>query len=359
MCSRTVACETAATIKTSSTPRVPSAIAAALAQMPMPMVVVHLPTERYVRTNQAWDSLFGGLTFEQIVSEDDLDDVRKLLNAIVDHRIDGYQRRGRFHTVDGRQILANLSLQRLRMADTPDLAITVIVPGEQAGTELSPWISFAGELVDLAVLATDHDWRVEHASNDVEALLGCEPGSIIGEALLGMVHPDDALKFLEAISGTFTLKQAKVVRVRLRAPTSSWRDLVCFVTALCEHKPPRLAVLLTGAGSEPTPTEASRTEELEQHLWRIAMEVRAAGLVQDVGNTLPVDRTREFTELSGRQWEVVTRLVDGQRVPEIARSMYLSPSTVRNHLTVVFRKFGVHSQRELVALLTNAARSTS
>jgi DNA-binding NarL/FixJ family response regulator len=89
------------------------------------------------------------------------------------------------------------------------------------------------------------------------------------------------------------------------------------------------------------------------------MEVRAAGLVQDVGNTLSVDRTREFTELSGRQWEVVTRLVDGQRVPEIARSMYLSPSTVRNHLTVVFRKFGVHSQRELVALLTNAARSTS
>ena len=41
--------------------------------------------------------------------------------------------------------------------------------------------------------------------------------------------------------------------------------------------------------------------------------------------------------------------------PEIARSMYLSQSTVRNHLTAVYRKFGVHSQRELLELLTSTA----
>jgi DNA-binding CsgD family transcriptional regulator len=28
--------------------------------------------------------------------------------------------------------------------------------------------------------------------------------------------------------------------------------------------------------------------------------------------------------------------------------MYLSPSTVRNHLSTIFRKLGVHSQAELI-----------
>ena len=52
--------------------------------------------------------------------------------------------------------------------------------------------------------------------------------------------------------------------------------------------------------------------------------------------------------LSSRQWEIVTRLLRGERVPRIARAMYLSPSTVRNHLSTIFRKLGVHSQAELI-----------
>jgi DNA-binding CsgD family transcriptional regulator len=41
--------------------------------------------------------------------------------------------------------------------------------------------------------------------------------------------------------------------------------------------------------------------------------------------------------------------------------MFLSPSTVRNHLSSVFRKLGVGSQQELISLLRqkSAASSTS
>jgi DNA-binding CsgD family transcriptional regulator len=35
----------------------------------------------------------------------------------------------------------------------------------------------------------------------------------------------------------------------------------------------------------------------------------------------------------------------------IAKRMYLSQSTVRNHLTSVYRKLGVRSQQELLTLL--------
>lgn len=63
---------------------------------------------------------------------------------------------------------------------------------------------------------------------------------------------------------------------------------------------------------------------------------------------------RELTDLTTRQWEILSRLAEGQRVPTIADELYISPSTVRNHLAVIFRKFGVHSQAELMERLRGA-----
>lgn len=58
--------------------------------------------------------------------------------------------------------------------------------------------------------------------------------------------------------------------------------------------------------------------------------------------------------LSPRQREVVDRLLRGERMPAIAAAMYLSQSTVRNHLSQVFKQFGVGSQAELLAMLRSA-----
>jgi len=49
--------------------------------------------------------------------------------------------------------------------------------------------------------------------------------------------------------------------------------------------------------------------------------------------------------------EILTRLVRGERTEDIAKALYLSPSTVRNHLTAIYKKVGVHSQVELVTKL--------
>ena len=43
-------------------------------------------------------------------------------------------------------------------------------------------------------------------------------------------------------------------------------------------------------------------------------------------------------------------LLAGERVPRIARQLYLAPSTVRNQLSSVYRKLGVSSQQELILL---------
>jgi DNA-binding CsgD family transcriptional regulator len=94
-----------------------------------------------------------------------------------------------------------------------------------------------------------------------------------------------------------------------------------------------------------------RANQLEHHLWRIALEVRAAGLLPVARRELPESHIAKFDELSPRQREIISRLVAGERVAEIARAMYLSPSTIRNHLSAIYQKFGVHSQVELIAVL--------
>ena len=55
--------------------------------------------------------------------------------------------------------------------------------------------------------------------------------------------------------------------------------------------------------------------------------------------------------LSRREFEVVRMLLHGDRVPVIARQLFVSQSTVRNHLSSVFRKLRVRSQQELIVLL--------
>ena len=50
-------------------------------------------------------------------------------------------------------------------------------------------------------------------------------------------------------------------------------------------------------------------------------------------------------------------LLDGDRVPVIARKLFISQSTVRNHLSSVFRKLRVHGQQELIHLLNESKRS--
>lgn len=54
--------------------------------------------------------------------------------------------------------------------------------------------------------------------------------------------------------------------------------------------------------------------------------------------------------LSDREAQVVRLLVTGHAVPTIARLLFISQSTVRNHLSAVFRKLRVNTQEDLTLL---------
>jgi DNA-binding NarL/FixJ family response regulator len=140
-------------------------------------------------------------------------------------------------------------------------------------------------------------------------------------------------------------------RIRVQGPQDSWIPVYCEVSPLCEHTPPRFAVAIRRPVDEPEmEQDHARAARLEQHLWRIGMEVQAAGVA-----TAPAmdawwaDPT--LGQLSPRQWEVLQRVMQGERVADIARDLFVSRSTVRNHLAAIYRLLGVHSRPELLERL--------
>ena len=121
--------------------------------------------------------------------------------------------------------------------------------------------------------------------------------------------------------------------------------------------PPVSACGLTGI-DESGAAGRVRIEQLEHHLRRIAAGIQAADVLGDPSASLDVSRLPAVGELSERQWQALSRLMRGQRVPAIAIEMSVSQSTIRNHLAAIYRKMGVHSQAELLSLLRPPDPST-
>jgi DNA-binding CsgD family transcriptional regulator len=62
----------------------------------------------------------------------------------------------------------------------------------------------------------------------------------------------------------------------------------------------------------------------------------------------------EHAALTPRQQEVLHLLEQGYSTPQIAKHLYLSEETVRNHIRHLFRSLGVHSRLEAVAVARRA-----
>jgi DNA-binding CsgD family transcriptional regulator/PAS domain-containing protein len=186
------------------------------------------------------------------------------------------------------------------------------------------------------------------------------------EEVLGLTLRDLAAR-PEHLSSSFELLangglEACTRRSAIRRADGSSTPVLVHYCPESRAAPRELAVggVLGTAGAEGedlpvAPDTRRRVAELEEHLRRIAEEVTLSGLAPWRGGMPSVDAVPELGTLTGREREIVARLLVGDRVQVIARELFLSESTVRNHLTAVFRKFDVRSQAALLSRLRDTA----
>ena len=205
---------------------------------------------------------------------------------------------------------------------------------------------------DLVLGTVDGSWRIDRISQDVASLLGVTPDQCVGAPVLGTIYPLDVPAVLAAVEHARRGERAVRLALRLSAGPQPWAEVAAVLATLSPGDPPPLAFALirshTGQGS---PGNSLRETQLETHLLRIAQELRAAGLMPGIEPLPALAEAPQLGELTSRELAVLTRLLDGQRVPAIAAELFVSPSTVRNHLSSIYAKLGVRGQVDLIRLL--------
>lgn len=235
-------------------------------------------------------------------------------------------------------------VRRLELASGP-VSVSWMVPIESA-TGSAPAVAFlSGDSLVLGV--TDQSWRIDQLAGDTATLLGIAPSAVHGAGLLGLLHPDDAVALTDELRSVVGEPIIRIVRVN--DASGAWRSVLALFIAMSDDDPPVLAFAFTeSAQATVDENPAARIARLERHLQRIAAEVQAAEVAIPSPSIADAARFPILQDLSDRQWDILNRLLRNERVPGIAADLFLSQSTVRNHLTALFRKFGVHSQAELL-----------
>ena len=334
-----------------------------VARSSRPVFLVDLATRRVVARSKAAEALVGPIEWAYDLTPH-REQSKKRLDLLQSGLIDGYHFTGTFTTPSGSSLALEVGAQRVNDAEGNDLALILLAPHDDdtAGhpEDVLDALEASYSLEDLdappVVGTVDQDWRIERLSNDVKDVLGYDPGAIIGTLFSHWVHPGDLGNLLIGVGRALEDTASVTVRVRVRHANKSWLPTVAVLVPLTGSEPePGFAFVLRADheaesnAPEGSGSSSDRIAALEHRLWRIALELKAAGIVQQVRHLPDFKHVPEVNDLTTRQLEVLTRLLEGQRVPTIAAETYVSSSTVRNHLAAIYRKLGVHSQAELLA----------
>jgi DNA-binding CsgD family transcriptional regulator len=280
-----------------------------------------------------------------ILSPEDRASSRLALKALAEGLVDFYSSHRHLTLPDGRVVIAKFWNRAIQFGDSPYSLAQLSLSSEPRDSPLVEYLGYSPP--NVAVGTTDADGVITAVSNNVVDVLGQSAQSLIGQPLLSSDEQKRLIKQINELRDTCTMTMS--LPVHLTDLSHRGQSVRCIVTCLAESTS-RCFLLL----SEPDPATAAkfdRAAQLEHRLWRIASEVQASGIFDSLGSFPDPERFPQMNSLTTRQWEVLSRLLRGERVPAIANALFVSPSTIRNNLSEIFRIFGVHSQSELLSLL--------
>lgn len=288
-----------------------------------------------------------GRSVLELMAPEDRPKSRAALDALGAHVVDFYRAHRPLAAATGP---VGLATEWVRAIEFDGERRALVEFGDGCAPRLSPLSALIGrEPEALVVGMVDDGWTVTAVSADVEQLLGLAPPDLVGRRLVGAIDERDVPRLLDA-GRRATGDCSVALRLHLRTGAGGWARACCVLGAVTGAAV-RFFILLPDPDVEPGGPRAV----VADHLRRVAAEVDATGRLQRLGATPELAHLPHLGSLTARQWEVLDRLLAGERVPTIADELFISASTVRNHLSAVFEVFGVHSQAELLAALRGRA----
>jgi PAS domain S-box-containing protein len=325
----------------------------------LPLALFELDTMLLVDANAAACSITGHdfpvdapIPLATLLAPHDAAQAAQALRLVADGTIGAYEADRKILRADGAVVEGHIWVRSIaHMHHT--MALVVFMPEHQGSlpdhdTPELPSMRLALN-EPIAVGTMEIDTRLVRISREVERFVGERPRTLRGTLLIDRLHPDDVPTFLMALGRALDDGAGVGMHVRLRRASGDYLPVRMLVSPSKANNGTRLCIVMT----REQPAEVrddDRVADLEQHLWRIGLEVQAAGVAEGMHRLPDVAQLPGLEELSTRQWQILTMLLQGERVPAIARSLYVGQSTVRSHLAAMFRKLGVHSQAELIAL---------
>lgn len=247
--------------------------------------------------------------------------------------IDDLRGRRRYQTRDGRVLERRSYGRTIRCANGPHLGVFVVagteserdpaVLGDQRSDGPSLPVAEDRETTRVTVEIVGDRFRITRAEAQGTSRTGRD---VVGVPIGDLVHPDDTGALLLTLARATTAAQAAAY-LRWQSLDSAWERVM-------------LEVMMSQGAGGPT--------------FDITVLREPSGSTPRLLGATGIPGLRE---LPVRQQEVLVRLTRGERVRQIANEMYLSESTVRNHLVAIFRRAGVHSQQELLTSLLKAAHA--
>jgi DNA-binding CsgD family transcriptional regulator len=341
-------------------PSSPDTIEALVGSSDVPLAAVDLPSGRFLAVNPslaaAVGSTSGALTGSSSLdwlSADDRPAAKLGFQALADGDLTGYPAVRRLANPEDPDQVYSVWISTVDV-DGARVGLASVIPSASHDSQFRamPPASRVPEPGNVVLGTVDNFWRVDRISQDVTPLLGITPEQCVGRPVLGVVHPFDVPALLAAVEHARRGERAVRLMLRVSAGSHDWTEVTVVLATVAPGDPPPLAfALIRYDAASDGPKDSAREMRLEGHMLRIADELHAAGLIPRLPQLPVLSDEPRLGKLTSREWAVLTRLLDGQRVSAIAADLYVSQSTVRNHLSSIYAKLGVHRQVDLIRLM--------
>ena len=141
----------------------------------------------------------------------------------------------------------------------------------------------------------------------------------------------------------------------LRPPRSS-HDRVTFVLVATVADAQAVRTAISGAGLRTLPT--LEPPSFGRHAWaeeawltpRASVDNGSSPVAVKLAGAAHVSPVRDSGQLSARETEVLHLFAHGALPSQVAQQLYVSPKTVKNHLSHIYAKLGVANRTQAVAV---------